>query len=186
MEPPRPFRDEPCRETSGAVMDDFIRPVIGFVLGLLAENAGEWAVHRYILHGLGRKPGSLWHYHWAEHHAAARRQGMLDPDYRGWPFAWNTQGKEALLILLIAASHLPLLGFAPAYVTGVYVGMAGYYLLHRKAHLDPAWARRHLPWHRDHHLGDEPDANWCTTWPGCDWLMGTRAKPPKEAGDRPG
>ena len=49
-----------------------------------------------------------------------------------------------------------------------------YWHVHRKSHLDPAWARANLPWHVDHHLGPDQHANWCVTWPGMDYLLGTR------------
>ena len=39
---------------------------------------------------------------------------------------------------------------------------------------DHAWAREHLPWHYDHHMGPDQDANWCVTRPWFDQLMGTR------------
>lgn len=163
-------------------MDDFIRPLTGFILGLLAENAGEWAIHRFLLHGLGRRRASVWHYHWNRHHRLARSHGMVDPDYRGWPLRWNTHGKEVLLILGAVLAHGPLAGMAPAYVAGVYFALGCYYVRHRKAHLDPAWARRHLPWHWEHHMGGDPEANYCTTWPWFDWVMRTRVRPPESSG----
>lgn len=145
-------------------------------LGLFAENAGEWLFHRYVLHGLGKRPKSLWNYHWSEHHRAARANQMLDPGYRGWPLRWNTQGKEALFLLLVAAAHLPLLAFAPLYASGMLLGLAVYYARHRRAHLDPEWAKANLPWHYEHHLSKGAEANWCISWPWFDWLMGTRVR----------
>lgn len=147
-----------------------------FALGLLAENAGEWFFHRYVLHGLGKRPGSLWNYHWSEHHRVSRANKMFDPGYQGWPVHWNTQGKEALFLLLLVAAHLPLLAFVPSYVAGMYAGLAIYYIRHRRSHLDPEWARIHLPWHYEHHLGGEGDANWCISWPWFDWLLNTRSR----------
>ena len=46
----------------------------------------------------------------------------------------------------------------------------------RRAHLDPEWAREHLPWHYDHHMGRDQNANWCVTYPLFDYVMGTRRK----------
>ncbi len=34
--------------------------MIGIPLGLLWANAGEWAIHKYVLHGLGRRKGTFW------------------------------------------------------------------------------------------------------------------------------
>lgn len=147
--------------------------LLGFPLGLFAENAGEWVMHRYILHGLGKSPESIWNYHWAEHHRLSKQHGMIDPGYRNWPNHWNTQGKEAAFLLLIVLIHLPLVWVLPGYIAGMYAALACYYYRHRKAHLDPEWARRHLPWHYRHHMGTHSDANWCIGWPWCDRLLGT-------------
>ena len=45
--------------------------------------------------------------------------------------------------------------------------------MHRRAHLQPEWARK-IPWHYDHHMNSNQDANWCVTKPWFDYLMGTR------------
>jgi len=161
---------------SGEAMETLIGHVAGFLLGMVVANAGEWTVHKYILHGLGRQPGSVWNYHLNEHHRSALLHGMVDPGYRGWPIRWNTQGKEVLLLASIVLLNLPLLSFVPGYVAGLYCSLVCYYFHHRKAHLDPAWARRNLPWHWEHHMVGSPEANWCTTWPWFDWVMGTRVR----------
>jgi hypothetical protein len=95
---------------------------------------------------------------------------MIDPGYQEWPLRWNTQGKEVALLLLILALHAPLWMWAPGYAAGMYAGVACYYHRHRKSHLDPAWARQHLPWHYAHHMGDNSEAHWCIAWPWCDQL----------------
>ena len=148
-----------------------------FVLGMLVTNAGEWLMHKYILHGLGKHKHSIWAYHWHEHHAVCFQHQMLDPGYQQINFStWNTQTKEIVTLLLILLSQLPLIDMAFWYVAGFYCSIALYYYKHRKAHLDPEWAKRHLPWHYEHHLGPSSDANWCVTWPWFDYLMGTRKK----------
>jgi len=160
---------------SPALLIDLVLGSAQVFLGLLAENAGEWVFHRHVLHRLGKRPGSLWHYHWSEHHRVARANDMFDPCYRGWPSHWDTHGKEVLFLLLVAAAHWPLSASIPWYVAGLYAGLAAYYVRHRRSHLDPDWARAHLPWHCDHHLGGNAEANWCISWPWFDWLAGTRA-----------
>lgn len=151
-------------------MAAWLNSLLAFGLGLLAENCGEWIVHKYLLHGLGRRRGSFWSYHLYEHHATASRNGMLDLGYQSWPLRWDAQGKEALVLATIALAHVPLLWPAPAYVAGIYTGMACYYLRHRRAHLDPNWARRHMPWHYAHHMQPHNDEYWCITWPWFDHL----------------
>lgn len=150
--------------------------IISFLLGLLVENASEWLIHKYILHGLGKHKDSIWAYHWYDHHAVCFKNGMIDEGYRQLKWQWNTQTKELLGLLVIMLSQLPLIGFAFWYVMGFYFAIACYYYRHRKAHLDADWARTHLFWHYQHHLGKNPESNWCITWPWFDYLMKTRQK----------
>ena len=159
--------------------------MIGIPLGLLYANAGEWVIHKYILHGLGRRKSSFWSFHWHEHHRAARQHQMVDDAYARPLSGWNAQTKEAAALALTALAHLPLLPVAPFFVGAAWYAMANYYRVHRRAHLDPAWAAAHLPWHADHHLGKNPDANWCVTRPWFDRLMGTRVSATEQSRFRP-
>jgi len=150
--------------------------MLGVLLGLAYSNAGEWLVHKYILHGLGRKKTSVWSYHWHEHHRNARKLGHIDPDYERPVFGWNAQGKEALGLAVAAVAHLPLFPVMPLFTATVEYSLYRYYRVHKRAHQDPGWARENLAWHYDHHMGPNQDANWCVTWPWFDWVMGTRKK----------
>lgn len=150
---------------------------IQFFLGLLYANAGEWMVHKYILHALGKKPLSIWAYHLHEHHAVCIHNSMLDPGYQKINFTtWNTQSKEIVVLAGFVLLHLPILLISPSFTFAVYGSLALYYYKHRKAHLDPDWAMQHLRWHYEHHLCGNINANWCVTWPWFDYLMGTRVK----------
>ena len=40
--------------------------------------------------------------------------------------------------------------------------------------MDPAWAREKVPWHYDHHMAPNQDANWGVRRDWVDRLMGTR------------
>ena len=152
-------------------------PVIQFLLGLLYANAGEWLMHKYILHGLGKNRHSFWSYHWHEHHAACAKNDMLDRGYQSVNLTtWNAQTKELSVLAGIVLLHVPLFVLYPFFTGAVYASLMLYYYKHRKAHLDPAWAKRHLQWHYDHHIGGNCTANWCVTWPWFDYLMGTRIK----------
>lgn len=148
--------------------------MIGIPLGLAYANAGEWLIHKYVLHGMGRSRKSFWSFHWLEHHRVVRTHAMVDPDYLHGIFRWNAQGKEALSLSLAALAHLPLFPIAPFFTATVLYSIASYYRLHKRAHLDPDWAKEHLPWHYDHHMAPDQDANWCVTKPWFDHLMGTR------------
>ena len=147
-----------------------------FVLALLYANLGEWLMHKFILHGLGRKQDSIWGFHCREHHAICAQNAMYDPGYRHLSLsAWNAQTKELAVLAGAAVLHLPLILFSPVFILTLYASFALYYLRHRKAHLDPAWAKAHLPWHYEHHTNPN-SGNWCVTWPWFDYLLGTRSK----------
>jgi len=148
--------------------------MIGFPLGLLYSNASEWFIHRYVLHGLGRNKRSVWSFHWHEHHRLSRRHGFRDPHYERPVWGWHAQGKEALGVTMLAAAHLPLFPVAPFFTAAVWYSAVRYHHAHKRAHLNPDWAREHLPWHYDHHMGPNQEANWCVTRPWFDYVMGTR------------
>jgi sterol desaturase/sphingolipid hydroxylase (fatty acid hydroxylase superfamily) len=149
---------------------------VQFVLGLLYANAGEWLIHKHILHGLGRNRNSFWAFHWYEHHAVCAKNDMFDPGYRSITLTWNAQTKEWLLVLAAVLLHIPLFILFPVFTGAVYISSILYCYKHRKAHLNPIWAKQHLRWHYDHHMSDNRSANWCVTWPWFDYLMGTRVK----------
>lgn len=156
--------------------------------GLLYANVAEWVLHKHLLHGRWAKGGGFWSFHWVRHHRNARLRGHLDPDYslplwRGW----NGQTKELAGLALAALGHLPLVGVAPLFYATLLFCTVEYYLKHKRAHLDPEWAKTRLPWHYDHHMGPNPDANWCVVRPWADHLFGTRIPyvgTEREAADR--
>jgi len=148
--------------------------MIGFPIGLLYCNAGEWLIHKYILHGSGRKKGTFWSFHFHEHHRNARKHDFVDPDYERSLFGWHAQSKETLGVVMLAAVHLPLLPVFPFFTGAVVYSAARYYRVHKRAHRDPEWAKVHLPWHYDHHMGVDQDCNWGVNWPWFDEILGTR------------
>ncbi len=149
--------------------------MIGIPVALAVANATEWLVHKHLLHGLGRKKDSFWAFHWHDHHRNTRKNGHVDPDYKAPLFRrWNGQSKEAVALAVATLALVPLVPLAPFYVGTMVYCAVNYYRKHKRAHLDPAWARAHLPWHYDHHMGPDQHANWCVTHPWMDELMGTR------------
>ena len=148
--------------------------MIGIPLGLLYGNAGEWLIHKYLLHGRGKNKKTFFSFHWHDHHKNARRDEMVDVDYHKPLFRWHPPGKELFALSMLALAHLPLLSIAPFFTVTTFYCAFNYYRVHKKSHNDPEWARKHLPWHVDHHLGPNQDANWCVTKPWFDIVMGTR------------
>ena len=150
--------------------------MIGIPLGLAASNAGEWLIHKYLLHGLGKNKKSFWAFHWHEHHREARSHDMFDRQYVRSVFSWSPQGKEALALAAGAVVLTPLFPLAPFFTGTVWYRMARYYQLHKRAHLDTEWAKVNLPWHYDHHMGKDQNSNWCVTHPWFDHVRGTRKR----------
>lgn len=148
--------------------------MIGIPLGLLYANAGEWLIHKYVLHGLGKNKQNFWAFHWHEHHRAAREHNQYDPHYKRSLLSWSPQTKEALGLVGMAIAHLPLFPIAPFFTMTVWYAGINYYRVHKRSHLDPEWGKKHLPWHVDHHLGPDQNQNWCVTKPWFDDIMGTR------------
>lgn len=154
--------------------------MIGIPLGLITANAYEWMIHKHVLHGMGKKRGTFWAFHFHEHHGAVRKHDFYDPHYERFPLGAHAQGKEAWSLIAGAAVIAPLFPIAPFFVGTLWYCSANYYRVHKKAHRDPAWARSHLRWHYDHHMGANPSANWCVTKPWFDYVMGTREFMPGE------
>jgi hypothetical protein len=148
--------------------------MLGIPLGLAVANMSEWVFHKYVTHGLGRRPDGFWSFHWHEHHRSARKHDFVDDAYRKSLFQWNPQSKEAVALLGGAVAVAPLFPVAPFFVGTLWYGAYNYYRKHKRAHLDPEWAKRELPWHYDHHMGPDQNTNWCVTRPWADHLMGTR------------
>ncbi|MCA9514671.1 MAG: hypothetical protein KC635_07005 [Myxococcales bacterium] len=148
--------------------------MIGIPIALAAGNITEWVIHKHVLHGKGKKKGTFWSFHWHEHHRNARQNEHYDPCYQRPLTGWNAQTKEAVGLVGMAVAYAPLFPIAPFFTATAWYCMARYYRVHKRAHQDPAWAREHLPWHYDHHMGPNQDANWCVTHPWFDEIMGTR------------
>jgi sterol desaturase/sphingolipid hydroxylase (fatty acid hydroxylase superfamily) len=149
--------------------------IAGFISGLVAANAGEWYIHKYLLHKDARRKDSFFRFHWAIHHKTVYESEFNDPDYQKSAFEmWNPHSREAFSLVLGAAGVAPLLPIAPGFTLGVWTSIANYYRVHRRSHEDPEWGYKYMPWHYDHHMGRDQDKNWCVTFPLWDYVMGTR------------
>ncbi len=138
---------------------------LGLPLGLFLANAVEWQVHR-VLHRRGRVAGSFWSFHFYTHHGVARSRGFIDPGC----------GPRPRMILWSAVIYGPLAPVAPGVAAGTLLSLALYWAIHHRAHRDPAWAVRWVPWHVEHHMAPDEEANWCVVFPWFDWIMGTRVR----------
>jgi len=149
-----------------------LQVVAQVVLGLLYANASEWFAHKYVFHVLGRKRKSIFSFHWRRHHRLSRTNNFFDEDYEK---PWGS-GKEMLGLLFSVVIHIPLLFVVPIFTCTLFYGAFNYYHKHRKSHLEPEWAKKHLRWHYEHHMGRDQNKNFCVTRPWFDYVMGTRRK----------
>src|SRR5580658_10346164 len=122
-----------------------VEALVWFPLGIITSNAFEWFFHKHVLHGMGKKKGTFWNFHWYDHHAEARRNEMYDDLYKTtWlKGGWNARTKEAVPLLAGALVWLCVLPVAPGFSLAALYSSANYYFKHRHAHIDPQWAREH-------------------------------------------
>ncbi|MNY88720.1 hypothetical protein D3C78_49890 [compost metagenome] len=152
----------------------------GFVAGLVVANAFEWVAHKYILHGTHRAgkpryspvPDSM-KSHW-EHHREVRKTTFHDHGYvEGWS-NWRTKNEIVSLAVVAGVFGTLFYPVSKGMTLSVLYSAGNYYYIHRRAHLEPDWAMRKIPWHYDHHMNSNQDANWCVTKPWFDYILGTR------------
>lgn len=144
--------------------------------GLFVGNVTEWLVHKYILHGLGKKRGSIWRSHFKVHHGRSRRNNFYDEDYDKPVMSNEPVRTEILGLALLILLNTPFVFLSVWYFLTVSIYAMVYFFIHRKSHLDTDWTKRHLPWHWDHHMGRDQEKNWCVTFPLADYIFGTRVK----------
>lgn len=112
----------------------------GAVAGLLSWSAIEYALHRFVLHGL--QPFKRWH---QEHH---RRPVAL--------ICAPTVLSAALIGLLVWLPAMAFMGewLGNAFTLGVLTGYLGYAITHHALHhwkLHLGWLQRRKQWHARHH-----------------------------------
>ena len=136
-------------------------------LGLLYSNMLEWVLHNK-LHDWGKNKKSIWAFHWRDHHKRPRQHQMVDT---------HATRREVAGLALLAGIHLPLWWISPVFFSTLLYGLSNYYVTHKLCHKNKEWAewsKTHCPWHYDHHMGPDQNANWCVTKPWFDHIMGTR------------
>ena len=152
----------------------------GFIFGLVFANGFEWIAHKYILHGTHRSgkpryspvPRSM-ESHWA-HHREVRTQAFHDVGYVEGISNWRTKNEIVSLAIAAGVASLAFYPISKGMALASLYSAGNYYYIHRRAHLEPEWAKKKIPWHYDHHMNSNQDANWCVTKPWFDYLLGTR------------
>lgn len=132
----------------------------------------EYFLH-IMMHDYKRFP-YLFQHHFGGHHKISRNNKMRDPSYEDIldRSSLFEIGSIAIGLLL----HLPIAFFFPYSYATLVIGLCIYYIVHRKSHIDIAWAKKYLPWHYDHHMNSNQHANWGVRLPFVDWIFGTRVE----------
>ncbi|TCM70988.1 hypothetical protein EC844_101264 [Acinetobacter calcoaceticus] len=152
----------------------------GFVAGLVLANGFEWVAHKYLLHGTHRTgkpryspvPTSM-KSHW-EHHREVRKHNFEDDSYVQGISHWRTKNEIGSLAVVAGITGLMFYPLSKGMTVAAVYSACNYYYVHRRSHLEPEWAKKTIPWHYDHHMNTNQDANWCVTKPWFDYLLGTR------------
>ncbi len=138
--------------------------------GLISWTAIEYALHRFVLHGL--QPFRRWH---EEHH---RRPMAL--------IFTPTILSAALIVILIFIPALLVVGLwcAFALTLGVLTGYLSYTITHHAVHhwrADSAWLKKRKRWHALHHHRIEQSGYYGVTSSFLDHVFGSirRADVPK-------
>ena len=150
--------------------------MLGFILGILYANLMEWVIHKYILHGLGKNKKSFFAFHWNEHHNVCRKNQFMDESYTTCHPFEGSRLKESVGLLGLVVAHLSVGFISLGFMSALVLYSGAYITLHRYSHVNPTWGKKYMPWHWDHHMGKNQDANWNVVFPLTDWLLKTRIK----------
>ncbi len=87
---------------------------------------------------------------------------------------WRTKNEIVSLAVVATVASGAVLSYSKGMSLAALYSAANYYYIHRRTHLEPDWAVKKIPWHYDHHMNSNQDANWCVTKPWFDYILGTR------------
>ncbi|MFP1158487.1 sterol desaturase family protein [Acinetobacter baumannii] len=148
--------------------------MLGFPLGIFVANGLEWYFHKVCLHEFPTKYRNSPFFTHIAHHKRARLNNFHDEGYAESMFKNAEIYNEKTALIGLAGAATVFLPVAPFFTAGLYYGIWNYWRIHAKSHLDPEYAKNRIPWHYDHHMTSNQNANWCVTRPWFDYIMGTR------------
>lgn len=148
--------------------------MLGFPLGIFVANGLEWYFHKVWLHEFPTKYRNSPFFTHIAHHKRARLNNFHDEGYAESMFKNAEIYNEKTALIGLAGAATVFLPVAPFFTAGLYYEIWNYWRIHAKSHLDPEYAKNRIPWHYDHHMTSNQNANWCVTRPWFDYIMGTR------------
>jgi len=146
--------------------------VLAIFLAFIYGNLMEYVMHRYILHGFGKKKNNPFNFHWYSHHKTCRKNNFYDSYYENPDSFFRC--KEKLGLILLVVLHIPTYFISPTFFVAISLYTIYYYKLHRWMHVNVEAGRKRFPWHYDHHMGRDQDKNWGVTHQWMDKLLGSR------------
>lgn len=154
--------------------------MIGIPIALFVANGVEWYLHKHVLHGIPQQGGgrkslsaAFMKRHWSHHRRVRLTQYRDDELYADFKHSIDAKAEAKALVQICAVTSLAL-PIAPFFTLTTYYCAWNYYHVHSQSHLSPEWGKKKIPWHYDHHMNTNQDANWCVTKPWFDYIMGTR------------
>ena len=148
--------------------------ISSFFVAAIMTNLTEWISHKYILHGLGKKKDSFFHFHFS-HHNISLKNKFVDPDYKLGFFKSAPYRREVYSLVGLLLLNITWLWTWPMLFYWLMFFTALYFWCHAKSHNDVEWCRKYLSHHYDHHVYDANN-NWCVIFPLFDYIFGTRSK----------
>lgn len=148
--------------------------MLGFPVGVFVANGLEWYFHKVWLHEFPSQYRNSPLFTHIAHHKRARLNGFHDEGYAESMLKNAEIYNEKTALIGLAGAATIFLPVAPFFTAGLYYGLWNYWRVHAKSHLDPEYAKKRIPWHYDHHMTSNQNANWCVTRPWFDYIMGTR------------
>ena len=150
-----------------------LSPILQVLTGWVYGHLMEYSIHRWALHDFFKKRNTFFSFHFSAHHKDARKNRFKDPAYDNPLNVKNAAGKELLSLSGLLLIHAPIALFAPWFFGVAAFSICSYYYHHYRAHTNPSWAKKHLPWHYDHHMGFNQDMNYGVRTAIFDRLFGT-------------
>ncbi|MFA2931497.1 sterol desaturase family protein [Acinetobacter pittii] len=148
--------------------------MLGFPVGVFVANGLERYFHKVWLHEFPSQYRNSPFFTHIAHHKRARLNGFHDEGYAESMLKNAEIYNEKTALIGLAGAATIFLPVAPFFTAGLYYGLWNYWRVHAKSHLDPEYAKKRIPWHYDHHMTSNQNANWCVTRPWFDYIMGTR------------
>ena len=117
---------------------------------------------------------SWFSFHWHSHHKQCRKNENFDENYN--KILSPSVIKEITGLCFLSVIHLPLYYVAPYFYYTLIFCVIRYFYVHQKSHLNVEWGKKYFPWHYEHHMGKNQDANWGVTTDWVDRITETRIK----------